>query len=174
MQALAYLLMSAASAATEVFYLTKYGSDKSGWDEKCSSFGKFCNLLMICIALSLFSVILLATISILSAKDLFKHYVKLKLGKMNPVQKWQYMVTGRLNVIERFYCPLLLHRPWKLIFTEILPQVYDWLYLHRTYCSKIDVIVWKTLCVKNYWQLCVFPRLFLDQPQILCSKRRFR
>ena len=85
MQALAYLLMSAASAATEVLYLTKYGSDKSGWDQKCSSFGKFCNLLLISIALSLFSVVLLATISILSAKDVFKHYVKLKFGKTNPL-----------------------------------------------------------------------------------------
>jgi uncharacterized protein (TIGR01569 family) len=84
LQAMAYLLLSAASAACEVLYLTDYGSSKAGWDSKCSVFGKFCNLLAIAIALSLLAVVLLAAIATLSAKRLFKqHYAKIKPAKVS-------------------------------------------------------------------------------------------
>ena len=84
MQTIAYLNMASASAATEVFYLSENGSSKSGWDEKCSTFGRFCMILKISILLSFAAVLLQASVSVMSARRVFKRYVKRSSGRVNP------------------------------------------------------------------------------------------
>lgn len=78
-QGLAYVLLSAASAAVEVAYLAENGDETTGWDAQCSTYWHFCHLLKASIVVSFLSVILLAIISVLSAKQLFKQYARIKL-----------------------------------------------------------------------------------------------
>lgn len=73
-QGLAYVLLAAASASSDVAYLADKGNDKTTWPKICSTFPHFCKLLRASIVIAFFSVLLLAIISILSARQLFKKY----------------------------------------------------------------------------------------------------
>ena len=77
LQTIAYLMMAAASAATEVWYLSENGSSKSGWDEKCSTFGRFCMILKLSTLLAFVALLFQASVSVMSARRLFKRYVKI-------------------------------------------------------------------------------------------------
>jgi hypothetical protein len=69
--------MASASSATDVLYLTDHGNPKAGWDDKCSTYGRFCATLKASIVLSFAAVLLQACISVTSAKLLFKRYAKI-------------------------------------------------------------------------------------------------
>nr|P0DI25.1 RecName: Full=CASP-like protein 2U3; Short=PaCASPL2U3 [Pteridium aquilinum subsp. aquilinum] len=72
-QALAYLLLAAAAASTEVAYIAKRGEKKLVWGEVCSNFEHFCNLVGVSLVLTFLSVLVLVTLAILSGKRLFGH-----------------------------------------------------------------------------------------------------
>lgn len=73
-QGFAYILLSAASAFSEVADIAENGSEKSGWSELCSTFGYFCGLLRASIVITFLSTLLLAAISVISAHQLFRQY----------------------------------------------------------------------------------------------------
>nr|P0DI21.1 RecName: Full=CASP-like protein 2U1; Short=OlCASPL2U1 [Osmunda lancea] len=73
-QGLAYVLLAAAAASTEVAYVAKRGNNKVGWSEVCSTFGHFCNLVGVSIVITFISVLAMATLSVMSARRLFKTY----------------------------------------------------------------------------------------------------
>lgn len=75
-QTLAYTLLSATSAATEVSYLIQNGDSKTLWDLKCNIFGHFCHMIEIAVILSFGAVIMLGITCVISARQLFQKYAK--------------------------------------------------------------------------------------------------
>nr|P0DI24.1 RecName: Full=CASP-like protein 2U1; Short=PaCASPL2U1 [Pteridium aquilinum subsp. aquilinum] len=73
-QVLACILLSAASAASEIAFLVEKGAKKTIWDSKCIVYGHFCRMLEVSIATSFIAVIMLGSICVLSAKQLFQQY----------------------------------------------------------------------------------------------------
>lgn len=73
-QALAYVLLAAASSATEVDYLARNGNVKTSWEPLCPTYGFFCRMVRASLVFSFASVLLLAVLSVLSARHLFRHY----------------------------------------------------------------------------------------------------
>ncbi|KAJ7536687.1 hypothetical protein O6H91_12G077700 [Diphasiastrum complanatum] len=70
-QALAYLLLSALGASSEVAYLAKKGNTNVGWNELCSMFGHYCNLVGASVIAGSLAFLQLVIISGLSAYHLF-------------------------------------------------------------------------------------------------------
>ncbi|MCO5573830.1 hypothetical protein L7F22_027605 [Adiantum nelumboides] len=73
-QVLAYVLLSAVSAATEVLYLAENGMSKTQWEALCPIYGFFCHMITASVAIGCIAVVLLAVLSIGSAHGLFHHF----------------------------------------------------------------------------------------------------
>ena len=70
-QVIAYLLMAAAAASSDVAYISKNGLDYIGWMEHCSYYSRFCSQAGISLVLTYFSMLIFAIQSMLSAHQLF-------------------------------------------------------------------------------------------------------
>lgn len=75
-QLLAYVLLAAASSATEVAYLAKNGMTKTSWAALCSTYGHFCRMMNASIGFSFAAVVLLTLLSVMSARSLFHFYTR--------------------------------------------------------------------------------------------------
>nr|P0DI20.1 RecName: Full=CASP-like protein 2U2; Short=OlCASPL2U2 [Osmunda lancea] len=73
-QGLAYVLLAAAAASTEVLYLAENGDLKTSWAEICSQFGHFCHMARASIVVSFLSMLAMAVLSVMSAQQLFSKY----------------------------------------------------------------------------------------------------
>eukprot|EP00249_Psilotum_nudum_P028850 c38814_g1_i1 orf=233-847(-) len=73
-QAVTYVLLAAAAASSEVAFIAKRGEDKVSWNEVCSVFGHFCNVVAGSLVTTFLSVLLFATLSAMSAHNLFRRY----------------------------------------------------------------------------------------------------
>ncbi|KAH7425475.1 hypothetical protein KP509_11G056300 [Ceratopteris richardii] len=72
-QALAYLLLAAAACSTEASYIAKRGESHVGWNEVCSSFKHFCDLVAVSLVLTFLSMLAFGGLAIMSSKRLFGH-----------------------------------------------------------------------------------------------------
>nr|P0DI28.1 RecName: Full=CASP-like protein 2U2; Short=PaCASPL2U2 [Pteridium aquilinum subsp. aquilinum] len=75
-QVLAYVLLAAASSATEVAYLADKGMAKTSWEAVCPRFAHFCHTVMASISLSFVAVLLLALLAVVSASGLFGRFYR--------------------------------------------------------------------------------------------------
>ncbi|KAH7416126.1 hypothetical protein KP509_14G076700 [Ceratopteris richardii] len=75
-QITAYILLSGVSAASEVLYLADKGMPKAQWEAMCETYGYFCHMVTASIVLGFLAVILLAILSVLSARNLFHNFYR--------------------------------------------------------------------------------------------------
>uniref|UniRef100_A0A7C9DM27 CASP-like protein n=1 Tax=Opuntia streptacantha TaxID=393608 RepID=A0A7C9DM27_OPUST len=60
------LLMSGCAAATAIGYVGRYGQDQTGWTKICDNVHKFCDFVMVSIALSYLSFICLFILTVMA------------------------------------------------------------------------------------------------------------
>lgn len=67
MQAVAYLLVTSASAAAEVLQLAQHGDREVSWGEVCSYFGRFCGKATLSLALHAAALACFVALALVSA-----------------------------------------------------------------------------------------------------------
>lgn len=70
-QLMIYVLIAAASVATEVSYIAKEGATKVAWEPVCDMFGKFCDQVGGSLIACFFGILVLAALVVISAYQLF-------------------------------------------------------------------------------------------------------
>ncbi|KAH9555364.1 hypothetical protein CY35_08G110700 [Sphagnum magellanicum] len=70
-QAVAYVLLAAAAASTEVAYVAKHGINYIGWNEQCSNYHRFCMRVGISLVLTYMATLMFAILTLMSAHRLF-------------------------------------------------------------------------------------------------------
>lgn len=69
----AVLMMSGCAAATAIGYVGRYGQDQTGWTKICDNVNKFCNFVMVSIALSYIAFLCLFVLTIMAFRRASHH-----------------------------------------------------------------------------------------------------
>lgn len=73
-QVLAYLMLTAGSAATEILYLGYVGDREVSWSEACTTYSNFCRKTKVSLILHMMSMLCFFVLAIISAYGLFHKF----------------------------------------------------------------------------------------------------